>query len=104
VRTALTQLILTDFRSYARSEIALDGRPVFLVGPNGAGKTNLLEAVSLLTPGRGLRNAALAEMGRRAPGAAQAAAPGRCRPLSPMTENRSGWARAWKAPVRAAGP
>ncbi|OYU68819.1 MAG: DNA replication/repair protein RecF [Alphaproteobacteria bacterium PA2] len=69
MRTALTQLILTDFRSYARSEIALDGRPVFLVGPNGAGKTNLLEAVSLLTPGRGLRNAALADMGRRAPGA-----------------------------------
>ena len=69
MRTALTQLILTDFRSYACSEIALDGRPVFLVGPNGAGKTNLLEAVSLLTPGRGLRNAALADMGRRAPGA-----------------------------------
>ena len=68
MRTALTHLVLTDFRSYARSEIALDGRPVFLVGPNGAGKTNLLEAVSLLTPGRSLRNAALAEMGRRAPG------------------------------------
>jgi len=69
VRTALIQLILTDFRSYARSEIALDGRSVYLVGPNGAGKTNLLEAISLLTPGRGLRNAALADLGRRAPGA-----------------------------------
>jgi len=71
VRTALTHLILTDFRSYGRAELALDGRPVFLVGPNGAGKTNLLEAVSLLTPGRGLRNAAIAELGRRSPGEAQ---------------------------------
>jgi DNA replication and repair protein RecF len=68
VRTALTHLILTDFRSYGRAEIALDRRPVFLVGPNGAGKTNLLEAVSLLTPGRGLRGASLAEIGRRLPG------------------------------------
>ncbi len=68
MRTVLTHLILTDFRSYARSEVVLDGRPVFLVGPNGAGKTNLLEAISLLTPGRGLRNALLADMGRRAPG------------------------------------
>jgi DNA replication and repair protein RecF len=71
VRTALTHLILTDFRSYGRAEIALDGRPVFLVGPNGAGKTNLLEAVSLLTPGRGLRGASLAEIGRRLPGETQ---------------------------------
>jgi DNA replication and repair protein RecF len=69
-RTALRHLTLTDFRSYGRGEIALDGRPVFLVGPNGAGKTNLLEAVSLLTPGRGLRGASLAEIGRRAPGEA----------------------------------
>ncbi|HSV01797.1 MAG TPA: DNA replication/repair protein RecF [Phenylobacterium sp.] len=68
MRTALTRLTLTDVRSYARAELALDGRPVFLVGPNGAGKTNLLEAVSLLTPGRGLRGASLAEVGRRLPG------------------------------------
>lgn len=71
MRTALIHLTLTDFRSYGRAEIALTGAPVFLVGPNGAGKTNLLEAVSLLTPGRGLRNAALAEVGRRLPGEAQ---------------------------------
>ena len=45
--TAFTHLTLTDFRSYQRAELPLDGRPVFLVGPNGAGKTNLLEAVSL---------------------------------------------------------
>ena len=70
-RTALVHLTLTDFRSYERGEIALDGRPVFLVGANGAGKTNLLEAISLLTPGRGLRGASLAEMGRRRPGEAQ---------------------------------
>jgi DNA replication and repair protein RecF len=68
VHTALTRLTLTDFRSYERAELALNGRPVFLVGPNGAGKTNILEAVSLLTPGRGLRGASLAEVGRRLPG------------------------------------
>ena len=60
VRTALTRLTLTDFRSYEAAELPLDGRPVVLVGPNGAGKTNLLEGVSLLTPGRGLRGASLA--------------------------------------------
>ena len=70
-RTALTRLTLTDFRSYGRAELPLDGRPVYLIGPNGAGKTNLLEAVSLLTPGRGLRGASLAEMGRRLPGEGQ---------------------------------
>jgi DNA replication and repair protein RecF len=69
-RTAITHLVLTDVRSYARAELALDGRAVVLTGPNGAGKTNLLEAVSLLTPGRGLRGASLAEIGRRLPGEA----------------------------------
>jgi DNA replication and repair protein RecF len=68
--TALSRLTLTDFRSYARADLVLDGRPVYLVGPNGAGKTNLLEAVSLFTPGRGLRGASLAEVGRRLPGEA----------------------------------
>jgi len=67
---AFTRLTLTDFRSYARTELALSGAAVFLVGPNGAGKTNLLEAVSLFTPGRGLRGASLAEVGRRLPGEA----------------------------------
>jgi DNA replication and repair protein RecF len=66
--TALSRLTLTDFRSYARADLVLDGRPVYLVGPNGAGKTNLLEAVSLFTPGRGLRGSSLAEVGRRMPG------------------------------------
>jgi DNA replication and repair protein RecF len=67
VRSVLTRLSLTDFRSYERADIVLDGRMVVLTGPNGAGKTNILEAVSLLSPGRGLRNAALPEIGRRAP-------------------------------------
>ena len=67
-RAAFTRLTLTDFRSYARAELALTGAPVVLAGPNGAGKTNLLEAISLFTPGRGLRGASLAEVGRRLPG------------------------------------
>jgi len=71
--TRLRRLVLTDFRSYARADLALDGRSVFLFGPNGAGKTNLLEAISLLSPGRGLRNAAIAEIGRRGPGDAHGA-------------------------------
>jgi DNA replication and repair protein RecF len=68
---AFTRLTLTDFRSYQRAELAMTGAPVFLVGPNGAGKTNLLEAVSFFTPGRGLRGASLAEVGRRMPGETQ---------------------------------
>ena len=67
---AVTRLALTDFRSYAQVELQTDGRTVFLFGPNGAGKTNLLEAISLLSPGRGLRGAAIAELGRRSPGEA----------------------------------
>jgi DNA replication and repair protein RecF len=55
---------LTDFRSYERLDLDLDGRPVALSGPNGAGKTNLLEAISLLGPGRGLRHARLDELSR----------------------------------------
>jgi DNA replication and repair protein RecF len=66
--SSLLSLTLTDFRSYERAALRFDGRSVVLFGPNGAGKTNLLEAVSLLSPGRGLRGAAIAEMGRRLPG------------------------------------
>ena len=68
--TALTRLALTDFRSYDACALELDGRPVWLAGPNGAGKTNLLEAVSFLIPGRGLRGSSLSEVGRRMPGEA----------------------------------
>jgi len=53
----LAALKLTDFRNYARLAVAFDGRPVVLTGPNGAGKTNLMEAISFLSPGRGLRRA-----------------------------------------------
>src|ERR1700760_2434626 len=60
----LTRLTLTNFRSYP----ALTGRPAsrlsVLTGPNGSGKTNLLEAISLLAPGRGLRQARAAEIAR----------------------------------------
>ncbi|SFS05825.1 DNA replication/repair protein RecF [Sphingomonas jatrophae] len=61
---AVRRLLLTDFRSYATA--ALDAGPgiVVLTGENGAGKTNVLEALSLLAPGRGLRGAALSEMAR----------------------------------------
>jgi DNA replication and repair protein RecF len=67
-RSVLRRLTLRDFRSYAEAQIALDGRPVALFGPNGAGKTNLLEAVSYLAPGKGLRGGSVAELGRRMPG------------------------------------
>jgi DNA replication and repair protein RecF len=61
----LSRLALTDFRSYATALIEPGPSFVLLSGDNGAGKTNMLEAVSLLTPGRGLRGAALGEMGRK---------------------------------------
>lgn len=55
----------TDFRNYHTLSLELDERPVVLSGPNGAGKTNLLEAVSLLAPGRGLGRARFGDMTRR---------------------------------------
>ena len=67
-RAVLTRLTLTDFRSYEQASLPLDGGPVYLFGANGAGKTNLLEAVSFLAAGRGLRNAGAGEVGRRLPG------------------------------------
>ena len=63
-RVAVRALTLTDFRNYRRAALAVDDRTVVLVGPNGAGKTNLLEAVSLLSPGRGLRRATYEEIAR----------------------------------------
>jgi DNA replication and repair protein RecF len=65
VRTRLAALKLTNFRNYAALSLAFDARTVVLTGPNGAGKTNLLEAVSFLSPGRGLRRAALEDVARR---------------------------------------
>lgn len=60
----IARLMLTDFRSYASATIGAGPGFVVLTGENGAGKTNILEAVSMLGPGRGLRGAALAEMAR----------------------------------------
>ncbi|MEM8740224.1 MAG: AAA family ATPase, partial [Pseudomonadota bacterium] len=64
----LDHLDLSLFRSYRRAEIETGGRAVLLFGPNGAGKTNLLEAVSMLSPGRGLRGAGSDELPRRPDG------------------------------------
>ncbi|CDZ54191.1 DNA replication/repair protein RecF [Neorhizobium galegae] len=63
-KTFLSRLKLTDFRNYAEAALPLDGRHVVLTGENGAGKTNLLEAVSFLSPGRGLRRAVLSDVTR----------------------------------------
>lgn len=60
----ITRLSLTDFRSYADALIAPGPGFVVLTGDNGAGKTNILEAISLLAAGRGLRGSALGEMAR----------------------------------------
>ena len=59
------RLALTDFRNYRAARLDLAAGPLVLTGANGAGKTNLLEAVSILSPGRGLRNARLADFDRR---------------------------------------
>ena len=62
--TAIDRLSLTDFRNY-RDALVEPGRGfVLLTGPNGAGKTNVLEAVSLLTPGRGLRQVPMSDIAR----------------------------------------
>ncbi len=62
---ALTELTLSHFRSHRLTRLCVDARPVAIHGPNGAGKTNILEAVSLFSPGRGLRRASAADMTRR---------------------------------------
>jgi DNA replication and repair protein RecF len=67
-RAGVTRLALTDFRNYRLARLDLAADPVVLTGPNGAGKTNLLEAVSFLSPGRGLRNARIGDVERRADG------------------------------------
>ncbi|WP_414901201.1 DNA replication/repair protein RecF [Sphingomonas flavalba] len=61
---SIARLALTDFRSYADALVAPGPGLVVLTGENGAGKTNILEAVSMLAPGRGLRGAALGEIAR----------------------------------------
>ena len=62
---SISTLSLSHFRSHLSARIDWDGRPVAISGANGAGKTNILEAVSLLSPGRGLRRAGADELARR---------------------------------------
>ncbi|WP_310118988.1 DNA replication/repair protein RecF [Azospirillum sp. BE72] len=83
---AVRRMTLTRFRGYESARLEPDRRPVALIGPNGAGKTNLLEAVSFLAPGRGLRGARLAEVERlgSAPGAGWAVAATLDTPLGPV--------------------
>ena len=66
-RVAVSRLTLSNVRSYAALRVDVDHRPVVLTGHNGAGKTNLLEALSFLAPGRGLRGVRLAQVGRQQP-------------------------------------
>src|SRR3981081_1508989 len=62
MRARIRRLTLTNFRSYHAAQVEVGRGPVVLVGPNGAGKTNLIEAISFLTPGRGLRRATLEDV------------------------------------------
>ncbi len=61
---SITKLSLHNFRSYSDYVLETDNRPVIITGPNGIGKTNILEAISFLSPGKGLRSASLAEIER----------------------------------------
>jgi DNA replication and repair protein RecF len=60
----IARLTLTNFRNHTALDMQLDARPVCLFGPNGAGKTNILEALTMLAPGRGLRGASLTDVAR----------------------------------------
>jgi DNA replication and repair protein RecF len=71
-RPYVAWLRLSNFRCYEQAQLETDHRPVVLSGPNGAGKTNLLEALSFLAPGRGLRQARLSDIDRRGAGGAAA--------------------------------
>jgi DNA replication and repair protein RecF len=62
MRACIRRLTLTNFRSYHAAQVEVGRGPVVLIGPNGAGKTNLIEAISFLSPGRGLRRATLEDV------------------------------------------
>lgn len=67
IKSGVTRLTLTDFRNYQFLRINAELCPIVITGENGTGKTNILEAISFLTPGRGLRGARLADIRRIAP-------------------------------------
>lgn len=66
-KSGVTRLTLTDFRNYAGLRLDVGLHPIVMTGENGSGKTNILEAVSFLTPGKGLRGARLADVKRMTP-------------------------------------
>lgn len=66
-KSGVMRLTLTDFRNYQFLRINAGAEPIVITGDNGAGKTNILEAISFLTPGRGLRGARLADIKRIVP-------------------------------------
>ena len=65
--SSVSRLSLEKFRNYAHAELVCDAQSIVLIGPNGSGKTNMMEALSLLAPGRGLRRASRDAFGYRAP-------------------------------------
>jgi DNA replication and repair protein RecF len=67
LKSGVRRLTLTDFRNYGHLRIETDSSPVVITGENGSGKTNILEAISYLSPGRGLRGARLADIKRITP-------------------------------------
>jgi DNA replication and repair protein RecF len=85
---AVTRLTLSDFRCYRHLRLELAAQPVVLAGPNGAGKTNVLEALSFLAPGRGLRRATLSDVARR----------------DRLGAPEAGLARPWGVAARLVGP
>ena len=67
VKSGVKRLTLSDFRNYAYLRLNTELNPIVITGENGSGKTNILEAISFLTPGRGLRSARLADIKRITP-------------------------------------
>ena len=67
IKSGVTRLTLTDFRNYAHLRLNAELAPIVITGENGSGKTNILEAISFLTPGRGLRSARLSDIRRITP-------------------------------------
>lgn len=81
-KSGISRLTLTDFRNYAYLRLSCDLCPIVITGENGSGKTNILEAVSFLTPGRGLRSARMADIKRIRPAAVPASAIGNATDVS----------------------